>query len=61
MFAFIVRRLLSGVVLVAVISLLAFTLLYAAGGDIARRILGEQATAETVAKKTRSWAWTARC
>ncbi|MCT2086179.1 ABC transporter permease [Microbacterium enclense] len=52
MLAFIVRRLLSGVVLVAVISLLAFTLLYAAGGDIARRILGETATAETVAKKT---------
>ncbi len=42
----------SGVVLVAVISFLAYTLLYAAGGDIARRILGETATAETVAKKT---------
>lgn len=52
MLAFIVRRLLSGVVLIAVISFLAFTLLYAAGGDIARRILGENATAETVAKKT---------
>ncbi|MFT4030775.1 MAG: ABC transporter permease [Protaetiibacter sp.] len=52
MFAFILRRLASGVVLIAVISFLAFSLLYLAGGDIARRILGEQATAETIAKKT---------
>lgn len=52
MLAFILRRLLSGVILIAVISFLAFVLLYAAGGDIARRILGENATAETVAKKT---------
>ncbi|QLD11429.1 ABC transporter permease [Microbacterium oleivorans] len=52
MLTFILRRLLSGVVLIAVISFLAFVLLYAGGGDIARRILGENATAETVAKKT---------
>ncbi|MFT4214306.1 MAG: ABC transporter permease [Microbacterium sp.] len=52
MLTFILRRLLSGVVLVVVISFLAYVLLYAAGGDIARRILGETATAETVAKKT---------
>ncbi len=52
MLAFILRRLLSGVVLIAVISFLAFLLLYMGGGDIARRILGENATAETVAKKT---------
>lgn len=52
MLAFILRRLLSGVILIAVISFLAFVLLYASGGDIARRILGENATAETVAKKT---------
>ncbi|MBW9094321.1 ABC transporter permease [Microbacterium jejuense] len=52
MLAFILRRLLSGVVLIAVISFLAFVLLYLGGGDIARRILGENATAETVAKKT---------
>ncbi|SBS72296.1 ABC transporter permease [uncultured Microbacterium sp.] len=52
MLAFILRRLLSGVVLIAVISFLAFMLLYMGGGDIARRILGENATAETVAKKT---------
>lgn len=52
MLTFILRRLFSGVVLIAVISFLAFVLLYAGGGDIARRILGENATAETVAKKT---------
>ena len=52
MLSFILRRLISGVVLIAVISVLAFVLLYAGGGDIARRILGENATAETVAKKT---------
>ncbi|MDF2579931.1 MULTISPECIES: ABC transporter permease [Microbacterium] len=52
MLTFILRRLISGVVLIAVISFLAFVLLYAGGGDIARRILGENATAETVAKKT---------
>jgi peptide/nickel transport system permease protein len=52
MLTFILRRLLSGVILIAVISFLAFVLLYASGGDIARRILGENATAETVAKKT---------
>lgn len=52
MLSFIIRRVVSGVVLVAVISAVAFLLLYAGGGDIARRILGENATAETVAKKT---------
>lgn len=52
MLAFILRRLASGVVLVAVISFLAFVLLYLGGGDIARRILGENATADTVAQKT---------
>lgn len=52
MLSFILRRLLSGVVLIGVIAVLAFALLYAGGGDIARRILGENATAETVAKKT---------
>ncbi|GAA1994157.1 ABC transporter permease [Microbacterium pumilum] len=51
MLVFILRRLLSGVILIAVISFLAYVLLYAAGGDIPRRILGENATAETVAKK----------
>jgi peptide/nickel transport system permease protein len=51
MLAFIVRRLLAGVVLILAVSLVAFTLLYLGSGDIARRILGQTATAETVAKK----------
>ncbi|TIC85480.1 ABC transporter permease [Nocardioides sp. GY 10127] len=52
MLAFIVRRLVSGVVLVFVISAVAFSLLYVSGGDIARRILGVNATQATVAQKT---------
>lgn len=51
MLGFIVRRVISGVILVFTISIVAFTLLYLGGGDIARRILGENATADTVAKK----------
>ncbi|WP_431219904.1 ABC transporter permease [Leifsonia xyli] len=51
MLAFIARRLLSGVVLVVAISVIAFLLLYAGGGDIARRLLGEDASAQTVAQK----------
>ncbi|WP_341994702.1 ABC transporter permease [Microbacterium sp. LWH7-1.2] len=51
MFAFILRRVLSGVILIAVISFLAFALLHISGGDIARRLLGKNATAETVAQK----------
>ena len=51
MLTFILRRLLAGVVLLFVISCLAFLLLYAGGGDIARTILGQNATAETVAQK----------
>ena len=51
MLTFIIRRVLSGVVLLFVISFLAFALLYAGGGDIARRILGQNATAETVAQR----------
>jgi peptide/nickel transport system permease protein len=38
-------------VLIVVITAITFFLLYASGGDIARRILGQQASAETVAKK----------
>jgi peptide/nickel transport system permease protein len=52
MLGFILRRLVSGVVLIFVISVIAYTLLYLGGGDIARRILGQSATAETVAKKS---------
>jgi peptide/nickel transport system permease protein len=51
MLPFVLRRLASGVVLVFVISLLAYTLLYLGGGDIARRILGQNATQETVDQK----------
>jgi peptide/nickel transport system permease protein len=51
MIAFIVRRLLTGLVLLAAITTFGFTLLYLGGGDIARKILGENADAETVAQK----------
>jgi peptide/nickel transport system permease protein len=52
MLGFIIRRVISGVILVFTISIVAFTLLYLGGGDIARRILGENAPAETVVKKS---------
>jgi peptide/nickel transport system permease protein len=48
---FVLRRLGSGVVLVAVLSTVTFFLLYVSGGNIARRILGQQATEETVLAK----------
>ena len=51
MLMFIIRRILAGIVLLFVISFFAFLLLFAGGGDIARRILGQNATAETVAQK----------
>lgn len=51
MIAFIVRRLLTGIVLLAAITTFGFTLLYLGGGDIARKILGENADAQTVAQK----------
>ncbi|MBU4464260.1 MAG: ABC transporter permease [Actinobacteria bacterium] len=54
MLMFIVRRVISGVILIFVISFLAFTLLYLSGGDIARRILGQSATDETVALKAKA-------
>jgi peptide/nickel transport system permease protein len=52
MIRFILRRLASGVVLIVVISALAFSLLYANSENIARRILGQNATPELVARKT---------
>jgi peptide/nickel transport system permease protein len=52
MLGFILRRLASGVVLIFVISALAFSLLYANSENIARRILGQNATAELVVRKT---------
>lgn len=51
MFRFVTRRLAAGVVLIAAISVVTFFLLYAAGGNIARRILGPQATMDDVAAK----------
>ncbi|MFF0700007.1 ABC transporter permease [Streptomyces tendae] len=51
MLRFLLRRLASGVVLIVAISVTTFFLLYAAGGDVARRILGPQATAEAVRAK----------
>ena len=51
MIRFIVRRLVSGIVLVAAIAVIAFLLLYAGGGDIARNILGPDADQATVDQK----------
>lgn len=51
MLPFVLRRLASGVVLVFVISVIAYALLYLGGGDIARRILGQNATDDVVAQK----------
>ena len=51
MLRFILRRLLEGIVLLLVISFIAFSLLYVGGGDIARRILGQNASADVVAAK----------
>ena len=51
MLTFITRRVVSGIVLLVAISILAYLLLYAGGGDIARRLLGEDASPETVAQK----------
>ena len=44
MLKFVLRRLVAGVVLIVVLSTVAFFLLYLSGGDIARRILGQDAT-----------------
>jgi peptide/nickel transport system permease protein len=52
MLMFIVRRLLGGVFLLFVISVITFGLLYLDSANIARRILGQSATAEVVAAKT---------
>ena len=51
MLTFIIRRILAGIVLLFVISFVAFLFLYAGSGDIARKILGQNATAETVQQK----------
>jgi peptide/nickel transport system permease protein len=51
MLMFILRRVVAGIVLLFVITSVAFFFLYIGGGDIARRILGQQATQENVAAK----------
>jgi peptide/nickel transport system permease protein len=51
MLFFVLRRLGAGVVLVAVLSTVTFFLLYLSGGNIARRILGQEATEATVVQK----------
>jgi peptide/nickel transport system permease protein len=51
MVRFVVRRLAAGAVLVVVLTSLTYVLLYLSGGDIARTILGNQATAATVELK----------
>lgn len=48
MLRFTLRRLVSGVILLFVISTLAYLLLYLGAGDVGRRILGPTATAATV-------------
>jgi peptide/nickel transport system permease protein len=52
MLAFIVRRLLAGLVLVFAITTVAFFLLYLGAGNIPRKILGEAATPQTVAQES---------
>ncbi|MDR1824696.1 MAG: ABC transporter permease [Bifidobacteriaceae bacterium] len=51
MLSYIARRLAAGVVLLVAITTVAFLLLYAGGGNIARRIVGQSATEEVVARK----------
>lgn len=51
MLSFILRRVLTGILLIFVITVISFTLLYASGGDIARKILGNTASEEVVARK----------
>lgn len=52
MLSFLLRRIAAGAILVFAVSFVAFTLLYLGGGDIARKLLGENATADVVALKT---------
>ncbi len=51
MISFVLRRIGSSVVLIASVTTLTFFLLFAAGGDVARRLLGPDATPDTVAAK----------
>lgn len=51
MLRFILRRLASGAILLFVITTVTYALLYAGGGDIARRLLGQNASQEQVAQR----------
>lgn len=51
MLTFILKRLASGVAVLLVVAVLTFVLLYASSGNIARNLLGDQATDEAVALK----------
>lgn len=51
MLKLIARRLFSGVILLIVVSSLAFFLIYLTGGDVARNLLGEFATEEQIAQR----------
>jgi peptide/nickel transport system permease protein len=51
MLQFILRRLLAGIVLVFAISTVAYALVYSTAGNVARNILGENATEEQVAAR----------
>jgi peptide/nickel transport system permease protein len=51
MLSFLLRRLVSGLVVLVAVASLTFVLLYTNTGSIARNILGEQATAEQIAAK----------
>ncbi|GAB2874340.1 ABC transporter permease [Streptomyces mayteni] len=52
MLSYIVRRLAAGVVLLFVISGIAYATMFLSGGDIARRLLGQMATEDQVAAKS---------
>jgi peptide/nickel transport system permease protein len=51
MISMILRRIASGFAVLLVVSVLTFTMLYASSGNIARNILGDQATEEAIAAK----------
>ena len=51
MLTFILRRVLSGLVLIVVITIISYTLLYLGSANIARQILGQNASEELVAQK----------
>jgi peptide/nickel transport system permease protein len=51
MLTFILRRVLSGIVLIIIITVIAFSLLYLGSGNIARTILGQNASEKLVTQK----------